>query len=70
MKEGNNVYLVVDDRVNFVKKIGANPIYEFNGKYYVGMETISSLEYEHLESCMEFSTIKLAEEFAYEIFFV
>lgn len=65
MNQGKTVYLVVS-KAEFIKKVGVNPIYLYQDKYYVGLETLTE-NGEDVENCIEFSTLSLAEEFANEL---
>ena len=65
MEKGRSVFLKLKD-AQLVKKVGVNPIYLCNNKYYVGLETLCGME-EEMENSVEFSTLELAEEFANEL---
>lgn len=65
MNEGRSVYLVLS-KAEFIKKVGVNPIYLHQGKYYVCLETLTE-NGEDVENSIEFSTLSLAEEFANEL---
>lgn len=68
MKNGNSVYLI-KSKAELIKKMGVNPIYLYEGKYYVGLETLYNNELdEEMENCVEFSSMEFAEEFIKETF--
>lgn len=62
MNEVGTVYLVVSE-AELIKKVGVNSIYQYQGKYYVGLETLTE-NGEDIENSIEFSILSLAEEFA------
>lgn len=59
------VYLKISEAV-LIEHIGVNPIYESNGKYYVGLETLE-LAGEEAEHCIELDTLEKAKSIATEI---
>lgn len=65
MNQGKTVYLIIS-KAKLIKRIGVNPIYQYQGKYYVGLETLTESG-EDIENSVEFSTLSLAEEFANEL---
>lgn len=65
MNQGKTVYLIIS-KAELIKRIGVNPIYQYQGEYYVGLETLTESG-EDIENSVEFSTLSLAEEFANEL---
>lgn len=50
----------------FIKKIGVNPIYKCQGKFYVGVETLCGTE-EEIENCINCNTLEDAEQTCAEL---
>lgn len=53
------VYLWVD-KATYIKTMEGCPIYEYHGKFYVGVENLCTFD-EAIENCIECDTLEAAE---------